>query len=221
MTTANPDRFHVWPNALALACPDCDRVLPLEGMRPNGTMFFHCPDYGCDRWFMAESWSSTVEWVNTHINNDYSWTTQLETRLEFMTSALGIFLRAGGENDALILQGTMPDNRIRLHLLTEGDGGVLTEVGSRLSPKCIFCPARPLKKPKEEILFELGFEGLEEWDDYGSETLPPDPDQLTTIMESVFRNVYDLQEDCGIVARFKRPAMAEIFYHQWTFTRTL
>jgi hypothetical protein len=198
MTMKDGGRPDVWPDALALACPDCDRAVPIEGMRPNGTLFFYCPAHSWpDNWFMTESWSSKIERVNPHLDAGYSWTTVLETRLEFMNSAMRLFLRAGGEDDCLILQGTMPDNFVRLHHLPGGDGRVLIEVSSRLSSPCTDCPKRPLDKPNHKILLELGFAPPGEWVNYSSGAVPHDPDQLTAVTETVFREAFEQPEDAG------------------------
>ncbi len=187
-------------------------------MRPDGRLFFWCEAHEWpDQWFMAESWSLPTEWVNTHLDAPYSWTTDMQTRLEFTAGALTVFLRSGEEDDALILQGTMPDNYVRFHHLADGDGRVLTEVNTRVSSLCTVCPKRPLPRHSLEILDELGFAPPGDWREYSSEAMPVDPEQFTAVTDDVFRRVFELPEDYGILARFKRPAMAEAFYLWWMY----
>lgn len=213
------DSASVWPEALALPCPACAHVFPLEGMLPNATLFFRCSTHD---YFMVESWSSPVERVNPHLT--YPWTTELDTRLEFMSSALEVFLRSGREEDALILQGATGNDSVLFHHLPGGDGQVATDVNARIKP-CSVCPTRPLSDRAERVLFDLGFDPpfgpADEGPTYWSDSLPAAPEQLAAISETVFRQAYELPEDCGILARFKQPAMAETFYLEWTFRRTV
>ncbi len=54
MRSSNP-RSRVWPDALALPCPACDRAVRLRGVRSDLRLLFQCPVHG---WFEADSWSS-------------------------------------------------------------------------------------------------------------------------------------------------------------------
>ncbi len=190
-------------------------MAPFEGMRPNGTLFFYCPSH---RWFMAESWTSPVQAVDVHAT--YPWTTDLVVRLEFVSLALQVFLRSGGEDDCLMLQGSTPDDFVRFHHLTDGDGHLFTEVNARIDQRCSVCQTRPLSDRAQGVLVDLGFAPPDDWTTYESESLPSIPGQLAAVTETVFRDALDLPADYGIVARFKQPAMAQTFYLEWTFNRT-
>lgn len=218
MMNRTQDRAPTWPDALALRCPGCASATPIEGLRPDGKLVFYCSHTHTlpNKWFWADSWSSRIEWVNPHLDSPSPWTTEARTRQGFAALALSLFVRSGAQNDGLTLQGTMPDEFITFEHLSGGDGTILMEVGSRLSATCPRCHTRPLDKPSQDILLELGF-AVGDWDNYESDGLPPDPDKLAAITERVFRKVYEQRGDYGILARFRQPAMAEAFYLAWTY----
>lgn len=218
MSKRPQDPANVWPEALAVPCPGCDKAAAIEGMRPDGRLVFYCPTtHGSgDHWLWADSWTSDISWVNPHLESLSAWTTDVRTRLEFMSDALTLFLRSGGAYDGLTFQGTMSDEFVRFEHLPGGDGGVVMEVSSRLTSTCPRCSARPLGRANQQTLVELGF-AVDEWQNYSSENLSPDPDEVTAMAETVFRRVFDQPHDYGILARFRQPAMAEAFYLGRTF----
>lgn len=202
----------VWPEAMALRCPACSRVLPLRGIRADHTLLFMCPEHA---YFGAASWSSEAAWIDPHV--DLPWLTDGPTRRFFMATALSVFLGGGAESDYMWLQSPMPDNYLRFTIGPGGDGTLVGEVSSRLWG-CPRCELQPLDPDGERVLFDMGFGPcIAGKRNYTCERLPFDAQWLSAITEVAFRKGFREAEDFGICAIVNQPALAEALYLAWTY----
>ena len=192
---------NVWPEAPALRCPACSRVLPLRGIRADLTLLFMCPEHS---YFGAATWTSDPSWVDPHV--DLPWFTDAPIRRSFMAAALSVFLGSGVEGDYMFLQSPVPDNYLRFTIAPGGDGTLVGEVSSRLPWGCPRCEVQPLNRDSEQALFDMGFDPCVAGErDYRCEHLPFDAEWLSAIAEVAFRRGFAEAEDFGICAIFNQP----------------
>jgi hypothetical protein len=211
VTNRTKNNAPTWPEALALACPKCDEVFPLSGVRSDGGLLFRCLRHG---WVAADSWTAEPFLVNTHTADNR--TVDPDVRRDFITSAIGVLLRAGAPMDNLILQSAVPDDSMQFVLVDGGDGGVAAQVSSRRNP-CERCAPRPLDGAHEKVLFDLGFEALGADENYFVDSLPAHPDELTAAAEVIFRDAFEEIPGTSVWAIFNKPYMAEACYLGWSF----
>jgi hypothetical protein len=208
---ANDPKPSVWPDAMALGCPSCDRTVRLKGVRSDLRLEFLCPAHG---WFKADSWTSAT--VDTDpCASVVTWTTPVLAQGPFLACALEVLIRAGVEGDHLYFHAPDPDHSVEFTLVPGGDGAVLAEVGARFWV-CSGCALPPPGKPNEAVLFELGFAPANLVLNYECEQFPADPVRLAEICERIFREALAEPADFGLCAEFDDPDLADAFYLMWS-----
>jgi hypothetical protein len=200
----------LWPYAPALPCPECAQPAALNGLRSDGALLFQCR---VQRAFMAESWTGCTSVIDPCQLS--RWTTDPRVRREFVTAALALFVRDGRGEDFLIFDSATPGHYLQFMLIPEGDGQLLTEVGSR-QWSCD-CGVRPLECDREKMLFDLGFAPAGPARNYGCQEIPAEPDVLAELTERVLLTVYEEDEDVGIQVTFDNRETAAAFNLAWSF----